>query len=280
MSIFVNRSILYLLFALPTMAFSATDSTFVKNAELELKQKFDSLNVVKSDQGQLSVNTHIVQLLSETMADPLSFTYPFDSLRNLGKITSPDKKIRIYTWNLPFEDGSHNLYGIVQFKAGKDSLGHILLNDQSWEIENAEFTKLTKNRWYGALYYQIIQEKVDKQTYYFLMGYNPWNLFSNKKVIDVFYFDEHNTPFFGHPFFKMKGKTQYRVIFEYNQRATMTLHYNEKEKMIVFHHLAPIDYKYRNNPAFYGPDFSFDAFTFDGSTWNFVENVDVRNPHY
>ena len=44
---------------------------------------------------------------------PDAFTYPFDSLKRVGKITSSDEKVRVFTWDLAREDGSHHYYGFI-----------------------------------------------------------------------------------------------------------------------------------------------------------------------
>ena len=42
----------------------------------------------------------------------------------------------------------------------------------------------------------------------------------------------------------------------------MTLRWDEKEKLIIWDHLAPIESKYEGMPEFYGPDFTHDALKF------------------
>ena len=253
------------------------DSTIIKSTEIELMKHFTALSEIKNDNQQNQLNDSIINHFKSILKSPLSFHYPFDSLKTIGKTFAKDDKLKIYSWNVPYEDGSHNISCIIQYFSSKDSLEYLILNDMSDEITNPEFVSLSPNNWYGAMYYDIVIEKVDKQTYYFLMGYNPGNLFSNKKVIDVFYFDEFGYPKFGKPFFEIKNQLKYRIVFEYNEKASMTLHYDEKLKMIVFHRLVPIDYKYKDNPVFYGPDSSFDGFVFKKDIWHFVEEVDARN---
>ena len=37
-----------------------------------------------------------------------SFEYPFDTLKNIGSVYSPDQRLRIFTWNIP--SGFDNIY--------------------------------------------------------------------------------------------------------------------------------------------------------------------------
>jgi hypothetical protein len=57
----------------------------------------------------------------------------------------------------------------------------------------------------------------------------------------------------------------------------MSLRYDPTHKRIVFDHLSPSKPSYEGNYEFYGPDFSYDAFTFIDNTWVLVENIDIRN---
>jgi len=275
------QKILILTFVLTSFSlYSQEDTTVIKKTELSIMGKLSSLSVMKSDKLQNQVNDSIIEEFKTILHIPASFYYPFDSLKSMGKVMSDDENIRFYTWNVPYQDGSHYIACILQYKVFRDSLNVIVLKDKFHELSNIESAILSPNNWYGAMYYEIIEEKINRQKYYFVLGYNPGNLFSNIKVIDVFYFDEYGQPFFGKPFFNLKNKTQNRVILEYNEKASITLHYNKKVKMIVFHHLAPIDNKYKGNPAFYGPDFTFDGFEFKNDMWNLTEKVDVRNENY
>ncbi len=274
----MRKALVFLVF-FPVLINAQIDSSFIKDTELQLMKYFNSLSVIKHDNEQNRINDSILQYFTLILYDKISFHYPFDSLKTMGKISDDDNEINFYTWNIPFEDGSHMIQGIIQYKVNKDSVSFLILHDSSDELENAEMLKLGPNKWYGALYYEVLTKKINKQKFYFLMGYNPGNLFSNKKVLDVFYFDEYGYPFFGLPVFNINNKLQNRLILTYNEKASITLHYNKKLKQIIFHHLVPIDSKYKDNPMFYGPDFTFDGLEFKDDTWNLIEKVDVRNDY-
>lgn len=273
----MKKFVFFILIIISVKSYTQEDTTLIKNTEAKLMQCFKSLSVIKIDKKQSLLNDSIIKYFKEILNIPLTFTYPFDSLKNIGKLTTKDETFRFYTWNIPYEDGYHKISGFIQYKIKKDSVTYYLLSDNSSEIQNAENQILNPKSWYGALYYDVVRKKIDKKYYYFLMGYNPYNLFSNKKIIDVFYLDEYGYPFFGKPVFNFEDKITSRKIFEYNEKSAMTLHYDEKVKMIVFHHLSPIDYKYQNNPIFLAPDSSFDGLKFEDDMWKLYINIDVRN---
>ena len=57
----------------------------------------------------------------------------------------------------------------------------------------------------------------------------------------------------------------------------MMLRFDEREELIVFDHLAPMEPKYEGDRSYYGPDFSYDALEFKKGKWILIENVELRN---
>ncbi len=45
-----------------------------------------------------------------------SFIYPYDSIKEIGFLMSPDKTFRIINWNIPLSDGTHEYYGFIHAK--------------------------------------------------------------------------------------------------------------------------------------------------------------------
>jgi hypothetical protein len=189
---------------------------------------------------------------------------------------SPDEKLKIYNWNVPYEAGYHVYHCFLQHKT-KDSLMTFELDDKSEKIESPEDSLLNKNNWYGALYYNIIPKKGRfGQTYYTLLGYDLNDYLTNKKVVDVLYFDKNKQPVFGANIFKNQRNITKRLIFEYAEFATMTLQYEEEKDMIVYDHLSPSKPKYEGQREFYGPDFSYDGLKFENGIWNTYFDLDLR----
>ena len=137
----------------------------INNIELivyedSLSDLFHSLETTKSDSEKISVNNLIINNIFNVLELDNSFTYPFDSINKLGKITSDDNRLRIYTWNIAFSDFTYKYYTILQVLNENENLYQVyLLNDNSSNIENSEKANLTVDNWYGALYYQIVVRK-------------------------------------------------------------------------------------------------------------------------
>lgn len=274
---FIKNSILSLL-----MLFSF--SIFAQNSNIQIiESKQDSIQnmmlkiiSIKNANEKLKYGDTVINIFSSVLEYEESWDFQFDSLTNFVSILkSDDNKIKIYTWNIFFDDGTFKYFGFVQIKNKENSL--FFLDDKSDEINNVENKNLDYNEWFGAIYYKILSAKGDKKTSYTLLGWDGNNNLSQKKIIEGLSFNKKDEPQFGSSFEVDKKRTN-RVIFEYNKHANMILRYDEKYKMIVFDHLSPSEYEYTGLYQYYGPDFSYDALFFEKGKWNYLSDVDVRNP--
>jgi hypothetical protein len=146
-----------------------------------------------------------------------------------------------------------------------------VFTDPHLEIGNAD-------KWYGALYYDIIEVENGEQKYYTLLGVDQNNMFSTKRVIEIVFINKAGELVFGHPIFKINDQIISRVIFEYSSRSNMVLNWAEQIGMIVFDHLTPLQPNFAGDFQFYVPDFSFDGFQFSNSFWEYMSDIDVKNP--
>ncbi len=247
-------------------------------AETQISALFTRMAATKADADKQRINDSIVQLMGGAVQIPGSMEYPFALLTRMGRISSGDGRIRIYTWNLPRTDGTNTYYGYLQYTAGKKGeTRQVFLNDNSSDIRNAHLAVLSPSQWYGMLVYEIVETKDGGNVYYTLLGLDNQDLFVSCKIADVLYFDNQNLPVFGKSVFNYRNNLVCRVIFQYSAKVKMGLKWNNNMKMIIFDHLAPPNSSYKDNYAFYGPDFSYDGFRFEKGRWELVEKVDVRN---
>lgn len=257
---------------------SPAQSVPLAESELQLKTLFSRIPQSASETQKLVLSDSIAYLLHQALLLPGSFEYPFNQLNMLGKVTSGDKKVRIYTWNLPHADGTNSYYGFLQQTSGRNTpINVIRLTDQRTTITEPTTTELSADNWYGCLVYSIIEHAVSGKTWYTLLGYNPADLFIAEKIVDLLWFDEQQNPVFGKAVFHYQNKLQHRIIFKYSAKVSMSLLWNEKMNMIIFDHLSPSRPSYAGNYQHYGPDFSYDGLRFEKGIWESAEDVDVRN---
>jgi hypothetical protein len=254
-----------------------------------------------SDSIKQSLNTLFRNTLKTAIGLPGSYTYPFDSLKKLAKMTSPDKMFRIYNWNLPIANGSNLYFCFLQIpeKKSKNTFTIIELRDHSDSIPDAEHSALGADYWYGALYYKIIAKGSGPGMIYTLLGWEGTSLVQMQKVIEILYFDDNNLPHFGKKLFnKYKDGEYKRVIFKYSPVAAMVLRYDEqflskgkkwnsssrtfeekssKASMIVCDRLIAVESSEGKGQVLVPAGDIYDGFLFENDRWNFVEGVDARN---
>ncbi|MES2266055.1 MAG: hypothetical protein V4520_04820 [Bacteroidota bacterium] len=259
----------------------AQHSDEVKNLK-DLRIYQDSLKALgkkfindPDDLERKNANYRFIRMLVAALKVPHSFNYPFDSVKAVSIINSPDNRFRIFSWHVMNQDGSYRFYGTVQMNTGNNLLMHPL-EDYSPFLKNPEDSVVTTSKWYGAQYYKIIRVAAAKP-YYVLLGWKGNTVKSTKKVIEVLSFDKEDKPTLGAAVFDGNGKNRKRIVFEYTRQASMLLRYVPDQNLIVFDHLSPPDQKMKDHPETYGPDLSYDGYKLKNGRWVYVENLDMRN---
>lgn len=269
----------------------------------------DSINILRSliqieknDSVKIRKNLQLGSLFMFVLKMPGSGAYPFDTLKQFGRLTSPDNKFRIFTWNSELCNGNQKYFGIIQVNPGSpEKSNSIFLHDSSDSMNIPEEAVLGFKNWYGALYYNTIPFQTrDMKTAYILLGWHGEDIMVTRKVIDVIKLDSNGGISFGLPVFPKYGRGRNtRIIFSYSATASMVLRYEEqrisnnqkwntkkrtfeqnskKAKMIVFDHLIPLDPKLEGQFQFYVPSSDqADGFIFDGREWVFTPDIDARN---
>ncbi|WP_183562893.1 hypothetical protein [Mucilaginibacter sp. SP1R1] len=228
----------------------------------------------ENDLERKNANYLFIKTLVSALKTPNSFLFPFDSVKSISIINSPDNRFRIMSWHVINQDGSYRFYGTIQLNTG-GPLKMYPLEDYSPLLKNPEDSVTDNHKWYGAQYYKIIPVYAAKP-YYVLIGWKGNTVKSTKKVIDILSFT-NDKPSFGLSVFDNNGKTRKRVIFEYTRQASMLLRYVPDQNLIVFDHLAPPDPKMKDNPETFGPDLSYDGYKLKNGRWVHIANLDMRN---
>lgn len=171
-----------------------------------------------------------------------SFYYPFDSVFGISKLYAPDTSFRIFTWNLEFDDYYSRQKGAIQFRTKDGSLKLIPLRDNSEFTANADDSVRSARNWIGAIYYNIIKTQHKGKNYYTLFGLDFSGVNTQKKWIEVMYFNEKNEPVFGGPFFTYEQDSipqppKYRMSLEFKKGTRVLANYIPDLDMILVDHL-------------------------------------------
>ena len=193
----------------------------------------------------------------------------------MTRVDAPDGAFRLFTWNLPRKDGGHQYKGLLLVRTDRGTVLHEL-KDQTSRITTPELPDLGADRWYGALYYDVVPVKKGARTLYTLLGWKGYSRSETRKVIEVLSF-KGGTPRFGAPLFG-KGKIRaMRKVFGYSFQASMMLRREPGQAMIVMDHLSPQRQDMTGQWAFYGPDLSYDAYVWDKGQWRLDVDIDARD---
>ncbi|MBL0126715.1 MAG: hypothetical protein IPP83_04490 [Flavobacteriales bacterium] len=229
----------------------------------------------KTDAQRDSVNELLKATLRVVLDAPDGMTVNLDDLP-LSRVDAPDGRFRLITWNIPRENGTYRYEGFVLGQAGRKS-SLFELRDMTSGIPSPELAELGPDRWFGALYYQVIPAKKGGRTYYTLLGWKGQSNSETQKVIEVLSF-RGDKPRFGAPVFGGGKLKQYRRTFAFAYQSTMMLHYEAEQQRIVLDHLAAARADMEGKPAFMGPDMSFDAFVWNKGEWTYQRDIDLRDP--
>jgi hypothetical protein len=223
-------------------------------------------------------NEAFINVFKTVLNDKNTMTFPFDNIPSLGVISSSDQAVRLINWNVPKNDGTYLYYCFVQYYDKKTKNYHYqFLIDQRNAIIQPERKQLDTQKWYGALYYQIIPIQNKKEKYYVLLGWVGHDNFSTKKVIEAMTISPKGEIKFGLPIFENEeNKTYKRLIFEYSAQATMSLKYDEKQNIIIFDHLSPLNDDLKGVRQYYVPDMSYDGLKLDKGKWIYIKDVDAK----
>ncbi|PLX16403.1 MAG: hypothetical protein C0599_15385 [Salinivirgaceae bacterium] len=262
------------LFILPFIAFSQP----VKTVNDTLFDYFQALRTTQEFNQKMVINEKIKNVFRRILSQDKYYEHSFDTIKSMGVVSSPDEAFRIINWNTMDGDGTYTYHAFIQYRPKKrDEIKLTELIDHSDSIIMPEQQILPPDQWYGALYYEIVPAKINKQMQYVLLGWDGGDIYINRKVIDVLTFSSSGKPKFGKNVFKFGKKRKKRVIFEFSYQATMRLFYDDNIDMIVFEHMTPIRPSLKDQKMQYGSDLTFDGLELVDDKWILRENLDVKN---
>jgi hypothetical protein len=244
----------------------------------------------KTDSGRLQANSIFFKKFQSVLESGSSTGIALDSINGITRVASVDGKFRLFSWNVPFSDGTNKYFGFIQLKL--DSSVVIPLQSAVNNLADLDTKQLTPQMWYGAIYYKLIEVEIEGQKAYTLLGWDGFTSNSNRKFIDIIYFDKNGNILFGRPVFKTEKGIKTRVVLEYAEKANMLLRYDyqaimvEKKKkikkeetwLIVMDRMVPMDPSLEGIRKYYIPTGdTYDGYIFRNGFWTLVENIEVAN---
>lgn len=256
---------------------SKDDHMLLARSEDSLKEFADSMINAYFPPDRFRADSNFVRGLVRALKIKNSFYYPFDSLITTSRLYAPDSVFRIITWQLKKDEYVYVQKGAIQLNTPDGSLKLFPLFDYSMYSAKPQDSVRTHNNWIGAIYYKVIAKEYRGKKYYTLIGFDEFNISSNKKWIEVLTFNERQEPVFGGPFFSfkddtLKRPTQARFSIEYKKEAAAMMNYDKEFDLIIFDHLiSESDEPEKKNT--YIPDGTYEGFKWEGGQWVHIDKV-------
>jgi len=239
-----------------------------------LQARIQDLGAARTDAAKDSLSGMVKRDLRTLLEADDAFTAAFDDIK-LSRVDAPDGKFRLFTWNVAHDDGSHVFEGVLLVQEKKRRVV-FELRDMTPAITAPGTVELGPDKWYGAVYYAVVPTWKGSKAYYTLLGWKGHSKVETRKVIEVLSF-KGGQPRFGAPLFGEGRVRRQREVFGYSFQTTMALRWDEVGKRIVLDHLSPSRQDLEGQPAFYGPDMSYDAYVWDKDHWLFQRDIDARD---
>lgn len=255
-------------------AFNAqTNLELLETRIVDLQQQMASC---RNDEAMSAYDDSLRTTIIDVMNSDGAFDYPFSKVKSMSILKPNDESFRLFNWNIPKMDQTHGYHCfMLQVTDAKNGIYNWVEFMDKTDFNASVGNKyLTPEKWQGALYYKIIELKKGKKTYYTLLGWDGADALVSRKVIEVLQFNGGKIRF-GAPIFKMDKGSPKRFELVYADEVMTSLKFDPKEKRIVFDHLAARTPGLEGNPAFMGPDLSFDAFVMEKGKWVYESDIEV-----
>jgi hypothetical protein len=273
-------ALLFVCFGLQAAAqkFSPAELKNFRTREDSLKKH--SLKIVNGEDAAIRFrsDSNFTKIMVRALLQKNSFYFPFDSLKSISRLYSPDSSFRIFTWQVVKDDTYCRQRGFIQKKTTDGSLKLFPLRDVSEFTEADTDTIANTGGWIGAVYYRIIEKEREGRTCYTLLGYDENNTRTTKKWIDVLWFDENGNPVLG-----LKDAFSFaadslplppvsRFLLEYKKDARARVQYDEEMDMIIFDHLVSETNEPKKKYTLI-PDGDYEGFQWKNGQWLHIDKV-------
>ncbi len=263
-----------LLQAQPNKTFSEEDLSTLQQYEDTLGLMAHLIVNDSLEENRFAATKKMIKTLVSALKVDNSYHYPFEQVKTISIQYPADSTFRIFTWQLYVNQDEYRYFGAIQMN--NQDLKLFPLIDRSAGMQNIEYQELAADNWYGALYYNMKEFDTPQGKKYLLFGYDAYNFYERRKLIDVISFDT-GKPVFGAPVLAIPSQTgalerQNRFTLTYSAEASIGCNYDEMEEKVVYNHLTKGSSPYQGKPTMV-PSGSYDGFTLKDGIWVYEEEL-------
>jgi hypothetical protein len=228
---------------------------------------------------RLRADSMFTRLLVRALRVPYSFYFSFDSMQMAPVLYPPDSSFRIITWHIAMNDDNYRQKGVIQMNTPDGSIKIFPLFDASDYSENTLLDSIrTPQNWIGAVYYNLLQEKLpDQSSLYTLLGYDENSSLTTRKWMEPLTFNHMGEPRFGGHYFAVPHdsilrKGSMRFLLEYKKDGRARINYDEVDSMIVIDHLISETGEPEKRYTLI-PGGDYDAFKWVNGKWQYIDKL-------
>lgn len=185
-------------------------------------------------------------------------------------------QIRVLSWNVELADRTHRYGGFIITNDGWTEFSQ----DERLDLDDGLDTqrRYKPEDWPGAIYYEVVVRTHKRNTTYLLLGWQGGDATTTRKVIESLDINRGRVRF-GAPVLEVEGRRTKRHLLVYGDAVSAALRHEPDANRIVMDHLSPPSPDLEGLYAYYGPDFSYDAFVWRKDIWVLESDVKVADPN-
>ena len=226
------RYLLFLLLLVPAGRAAGQDKAVMAAHERRLAALFERVAGAATDNERYLASEEAVDALRDALDERGSERWRWTLPSSVSVLTSPDGRLRVFSWAVVRDNGEFECFGAVQFYNERaEAFGHEVLHDRSEEILNREESLLSSDNWLGAIYQELIQTTAGDRTYYTLLGWNGVDNMTDRRVIEPVMLRAGKVQF-GAPLFRRERNLR-RVVLEYRGDAAVQMAWEEQTVQTV-----------------------------------------------
>jgi hypothetical protein len=282
----MNKLVFSIFFCLQLLAVTAQSPLTVKTDSLNetgtIEKYEDTLGLLSFlivndslEENRLLAVKKLIPTLVKALKHENSFQYPFEKLKSISIQYPADSTFRIFTWQLYVDENDYRYFGAIQMNT--PSLKLFPLRDRSQEVTDVDNDILTSEKWYGTVYYNILDFDTKEGKKYLLFGYDGFSFNTKRKLIDVLSF-KNEKPVFGAPVFisldpEHPHEPKNRIVLTFSAAASVKLNYDGHLDMIIFDHLISGSSEVPGQGPTNLPDGSYEGYQLKDGQWVYVNKV-------
>lgn len=270
---------------------TATQDKQESGLYLQLAEQWALVTATESASDTRSnANKAFIPLLAGALSTDVELSINFSSLLiGLFEVYPLDSSFRIITWELLVTDNHVRHFGVIQQRKSPGVLLPLFDASDMHPYRTKEI--LSRNNWFGQIYYNVSAIAGANDGHYLLMGYDRKDSLSDFKILDVLVLKDGEVNF-GAPQFMCppdmpivaegdvvsRDSLTNRLFFEHKEGTIVRLSVDESSSMITYSHLSPIHRSAKETLYNYVPDGTDAGYRWNGAHWEWTPDPSAILP--